>query len=100
MLFGDRELDVDGGQEGEDVGLQQGDEDLEGEVEDPEHDVPTPRAPKRLPCGSSVKKKNEVAAKNSASSRWPDDHVHQQSQVSVIGRTMKVDRISSGVSRK
>ena len=42
MLFGQRHLDVDGGEDGDDVGLQRGDEDLEQREGDAEREGTDP----------------------------------------------------------
>ncbi len=95
MFFGHGELDVDRRQEGEDVGLQHRDEDLEegegeteGEAADREEGVPAP----------AVKRKNDVAEKNSTSSRCPTTMFMRSRRVSVTGRMMNVEMNSIGVT--
>ena len=71
MLFGDRELDVDGGQDGEDVRLEDGHEEFEHREGEAEGERSDAEQADELPLASTVKKKKCVAAKQSTSSRWP-----------------------------
>ena len=59
-----------------------------------------PSRPMRLPSASTVKKKNCVAVKQSTSSMCPAIMFIVSRSVSVIGRRMKVEKNSSGTSRK
>ena len=51
MLTGERELDVDGGEDGEDVGLQHGDEQLEQREHDAEGEGADAEEPDQLAVG-------------------------------------------------
>ena len=57
--------------------------------------MPTPKSDHQLPA---VKKKNDVAVKNSTSSRCPTTMFIRSRSVSVIGRRMNVEMNSIGVT--
>ena len=95
MFFRHRELDVDRGEQGEDVGLEDCDQELEegeGEAEGEGADTEELNQP------PAVKKKNCVALKKSTSSRWPTIMFIRSRSVSVTGRMMKVEMNSIGVT--
>ena len=94
VLFGQRHLDVDGGEDGEDVRLQAPMKISSTTKTMPKAKVPTPSRPSGLPPASTVKKKKLVARKHSASSMCPATMFMVSRRVSVIGRRMKVDRNS------
>ena len=81
MLVGQRHLDVDGGEDGEDVGLQRGDEDLEHGEDDAEGEGADAEQADEVAAGRArVTKKKLVARKQSDEQHVPGDHVHRESQ--------------------
>ena len=96
VLFGDRELDVDRGEEGEDVGLEDSHQDLEQGEDEAEREAA--RGEDASTSRRRSTRKNCVAAKNSTSSRWPTIMFIRSRSVSVTGRMMNVEMNSIGVT--
>ena len=98
VLVGEGAGDVEGGEQGEDVGLQQLDEALE-EGEDDAAEQRHATAATDAERAALVESRYAPPRMNSSSTRWPANMLSVRRRVSVIGRMMKVETNSIGASR-